>query len=206
MLFATGCQRSQGGGSAMPAQRMPSEGAIAQVPLGEFAGAATSRAGAYIANPYSGQPQAVQEGKDLFIKLNCAGCHAYGATGSMGPDLTDKSWRYGGAPANIYKSIYEGRPKGMPAWSRALPPSEIWKLVAYIQSLGGVVPPDQYQAALQGDTPNQTVAPEANIFETAPTRPPPAPSDAAPAVPGALSATPPAPATEGSPSPAPFKP
>jgi hypothetical protein len=39
----------------------------------------------------------------------------------------------------------------MPAWKRALPPDQIWKLVAYIQSFGGATSPTDYQGALQGD-------------------------------------------------------
>ncbi len=80
-------------------------------------------------------PQAVAAGKTLFAKMNCAGCHTYTGKGFMGPDLTDSYWRYGGAPEEIYRSIYEGRPQGMPAWGKALPSDEIWQLVHYIGSL-----------------------------------------------------------------------
>jgi cytochrome c oxidase cbb3-type subunit 3 len=59
----------------------------------------------------------------------------------MGPDLTDKAWRYGGTPIEVYKSIYEGRPQGMPAWGNTLPTQPVWQLVAYIQSLGGTFAP-----------------------------------------------------------------
>ena len=59
----------------------------------------------------------------------------------MGPDLTDTEWRYGGLPVQIYKTIRDGRPQGMPAWGVALPPDDIWKLVAYVQSFGGTVSP-----------------------------------------------------------------
>jgi mono/diheme cytochrome c family protein len=49
----------------------------------------------------------------------------------------------------------------MPAWKRALPPDEIWKLVAYIQSLGGTVSVSNYEHARQGDRPGDLIAPEA---------------------------------------------
>jgi mono/diheme cytochrome c family protein len=80
-------------------------------------------------------PQSVAAGKTTFIKMNCAGCHSYTGKGWMGPDLTDSYWRYGGAPEDIYRSIYLGRPQGMPAWGKALPPEQIWQLVHYIRSL-----------------------------------------------------------------------
>jgi hypothetical protein len=48
----------------------------------------------------------------------------------------------------------------MPAWNRSLPPEEIWKLVAYIESLGGTYSAAQYQASVQGDRVGDNVAPE----------------------------------------------
>lgn len=124
---------------------------IPQMPTGDLAGGAASTVGQVFANPFEGDPGAIQEGRRLFVAMNCAGCHGYQLKGGMGPDLTDTYWRYGGSPAAIYQTIYQGRPKGMPAWGAALPPSEIWKLVAYIESYGGTVPPQAYQAGLQGD-------------------------------------------------------
>lgn len=133
------CSHSEGGStSGPPATGLPSEGEISALPMGHIAGFTDSAALARsIPNPYEGNAQAVAAGKSLYIKMNCAGCHAYNAKGNMGPDLTDTYWRYGGLPAQIYASIHEGRAQGMPAWGAALPPQEIWKLVAYIQSLGG---------------------------------------------------------------------
>ena len=133
------CSHSEGGSSAgPPATGLPSADEITAVPMGHIAGVIDSAALARsIPNPYEGNPQAIASGKSLYIKMNCAGCHAYNAKGNMGPDLTDTYWRYGGLPAQIYSSIHDGRAEGMPAWGSALPPQEIWKLVAYIQSLGG---------------------------------------------------------------------
>ena len=56
-----------------------------------------------------------------------------------------------GAPANVYKSIFEGRPEGMPAWARAIPPGQIWKIVAYIQAKGGMFPASLADRGRQGD-------------------------------------------------------
>ena len=138
-MMLCACGPSQGGSTpSAPASGLPSPGEIAAVPMGHVAGLTDSAALARsIANPYAGNAQAVAEGKALYIKMNCAGCHGYDAKGNMGPDLTDTYWRYGGLPAQIYQSIHEGRAQGMPAWGAALPPQEIWKLVAYIESLGG---------------------------------------------------------------------
>ena len=104
-------------------------------------------------NPYGDSPAAIADGKRLFTAMNCAGCHGYTGAGGMGPPLNDHYWRYGGAPAQIYKSIYEGRPKGMPAWGHALPADQLWKLTAFVSSLGGGVAPENAVAALRGDPP-----------------------------------------------------
>ena len=86
------------------------------------------------ANPLAGNASAIEAGHGLFGKMNCAGCHAYDLTGGMGPDLTDPSWQYGGKPGEIYHTIAEGTPRGMPAWKDKLTPEQIWQLVDYIVS------------------------------------------------------------------------
>ena len=88
-----------------------------------------------IVNPASSDPAAAMRGMEDFIAFNCVGCHASNGGGGMGPSLSDAKWLYGAAPAQIFSSIYQGRPNGMPAWGGALPSSTIWDLVAYIQGL-----------------------------------------------------------------------
>lgn len=121
------------------------------LPLGDVAGDAASAGTAGTSNPYAHDAKAIEDGKTLFIAMNCAGCHAYGGGGAMGPDLTDGYWRYGGEPAQVFSSISEGRPQGMPAWGKALPPTEIWKVVAYIESISkaGPAAPKSTAAASQ---------------------------------------------------------
>jgi cytochrome c oxidase cbb3-type subunit 3 len=136
--------------AAAPAPRY-SEGPPASVPTGDLAGAAVARLPASLKNPFSGDANAIQEGRRLYVRLNCADCHGFDAKGAMGPDLTDTYWRYGGTPVQIYKSIYEGRPQGMPAWGHGLPASSIWQLTAYVESLGGSFAPEDYHKGLQGD-------------------------------------------------------
>lgn len=130
---------------------LPPEGAAARIPLGDLAGSVQTSLPDDMPNPLEHDASAMSEGQRLFDKMNCAGCHGYTGKGGMGPDLTDGHWRYGGTPVQIYKSIYEGRPQGMPAWGRALPQKSIWQLTRYIESLGGSFPAGQYHAALQGD-------------------------------------------------------
>jgi cytochrome c oxidase cbb3-type subunit 3 len=141
----------QGGENHQLIGILPAEGPAALVPNGDLAGAAAARLPSLVSNPFEGNADAVNEGHRLYVRMNCADCHGYTAEGAMGPDLTDTYWRYGGTPVEIFKSIYEGRPQGMPAWGRALPRTSIWQLTAYIQSLGGSFPASGYHAGLQGD-------------------------------------------------------
>ena len=88
-----------------------------------------------IANPLAQDPQAVTRGMQDFIQFNCVGCHAPNAGGGMGPALSEGKFIYGLSPPNVFLSIYQGRPNGMPAWSELLPESTIWELVAYVESI-----------------------------------------------------------------------
>ena len=144
-------QQQAGVATATDTTGLPPEGVLARVAIGDLAGVGNNTLDAQVANPYANDRAAVVEGHDKFIDMNCASCHGYDLKGGMGPDLTDTYWRYGGSPADIYKSIYEGRPQGMPAWGRALPPQVIWKVVSYIQSKGGSYPAGLADRGRQGD-------------------------------------------------------
>src|SRR3546814_29274 len=140
-LAVAGCERRAGGSTTGAAiWPSPSAQALNAIPLGAPPGAVVNVAQS-IHNPLEGQPQAIAQGKALFGSMNCVYCHASGGKGLMGPALDNAGWRYGGSPAEIYNSIHDGRPKGMPAWGARLPSDEIWKLVAYIESLGGATAP-----------------------------------------------------------------
>jgi cytochrome c oxidase cbb3-type subunit 3 len=78
---------------------------------------------------------ALNEGKRLFDWYNCSGCHAHGG-GGMGPPLMDDEWIYGHEPQNVYDTIVSGRPNGMPSFGGHIPNDHVWKLVAYVRSLG----------------------------------------------------------------------
>jgi cytochrome c oxidase cbb3-type subunit III len=91
--------------------------------------------GLHIENPLANDPQTVARGMQDFIQFNCVGCHAPNGGGGMGPSLSDRKTIYGAEAPNIFLSIYQGRPNGMPAWGETLPESTIWELVAYVQSI-----------------------------------------------------------------------
>lgn len=86
------------------------------------------------AQKYENDPKAIAEGKRLFDTYNCSGCHFAGA-GGIGPALMDAKWIYGGRLDQIYASIYQGRPNGMPSWGGKLSSTEIWELAAFVHNL-----------------------------------------------------------------------
>ena len=92
-------------------------------------------------SPYQENAWGIAEGKRLFDAYNCSGCHAHGG-GGMGPALMDAKWIYGSRPANIFATIVEGRPNGMPSFRNKIPDSQVWQLVAYVQSMSGQAPID----------------------------------------------------------------
>jgi cytochrome c oxidase cbb3-type subunit 3 len=79
---------------------------------------------------------ALSQGKTLFRWFNCNGCHSAGG-GGMGPALMDDTWRYGNNPDDIYASIMNGRPNGMPSFKGRINEDQAWQLVAYVRSMSG---------------------------------------------------------------------
>jgi cytochrome c oxidase cbb3-type subunit III len=96
--------------------------------------------------PFQANRWAVAEGKRLYEWFNCAGCHAPGGGGGMGPSFMDAQWRYGDAPSSVFASIVEGRPQGMPSFRERVHSGDVWKLVAYVRTLGRLTPKDVWPA------------------------------------------------------------
>ena len=86
-------------------------------------------------NPYEGNKTAIANGSKLFISYNCIDCHGADGAGAMGPSFQDGRWHFGGSPAAVFESIYQGRPDGMPAWGNRITNDQIWMLTAYVRSL-----------------------------------------------------------------------
>lgn len=93
--------------------------------------------GSTLKNPYAGNAAAIATGAKLFISYNCLDCHGADGSGAMGPSLADGRWHFGGDDSELFESIYQGRPDGMPAWGSAIAADQIWMLVSYVKSLNG---------------------------------------------------------------------
>src|SRR5262249_13259387 len=90
---------------------------------------------ATLTNPYEGNAARIAEGAKLFISYNCMDCHGADGSGAMAPSFQDGRSHLGGTAGSVFQSIYEGRPDGMPSWGGRIGDDQIWRLVAYVQSL-----------------------------------------------------------------------
>jgi len=88
-----------------------------------------------VPNPFTNDRAAAGQGRQLFMRFNCAGCHGDHGGGGMGPSLRDVEWLYGSSDAQIFDSIVQGRAHGMPSWGPKLSPDQVWRLVTYLKTL-----------------------------------------------------------------------
>ena len=91
--------------------------------------------GLSLVNPYGGDKRAIGMGAQLFVAYNCIDCHGADGSGAMGPAFSDGRWHFGGTPGEVFESIYQGRPDGMPQWGGRITNDQIWMLTAYVRSL-----------------------------------------------------------------------
>lgn len=132
-LLVTGCQREErrlnGPPVAAPVQF------VTQVGLQPGPVVITDTA----PGPFESNAAGTANGQMLFSQMNCSGCHGNGG-GGMGPALMDDQWIYGSLPDQVFASIAEGRPNGMPSWKNRLTTQQMWELVSFVRSLSGLTP------------------------------------------------------------------
>jgi cytochrome c oxidase cbb3-type subunit 3 len=79
----------------------------------------------------------LQVGASTF-KGNCVSCHGALGQGSVGPNLTDDSWKNVKSLPDILRVVQEGAGSGaMPAWKARLHPNELVLVSAYVANLRG---------------------------------------------------------------------
>jgi len=60
-------------------------------------------------NPYSdSDPAMVEEGRKLYFKSGCNGCHGGSGGGGMCPPLSNDTWVYGGDDDTLFRLVAEG--------------------------------------------------------------------------------------------------
>ena len=85
-------------------------------------------------NPFRGDAQAIADGQEVFTTI-CVACHLADGRGLVGPSLVDPYWKYGNTDTDLFVSVSEGRPLGMPPWAATLGNEKIWKVLAYMETL-----------------------------------------------------------------------
>ena len=131
---STGCEREARRYNELPASANR-ETAVRVTSLQPGA----SQQQAEVTSPYQQNAWGIGEGKRLYAAYNCAPCHALNGGGAIGPPLIDDKWIYGGGADQIYATISQGRPDGMPSFGGHIPTQQIWQLVAYVQAMSGQV-------------------------------------------------------------------
>ena len=147
--FSLACKREQ-----RPFQSSPSTYQSVDVTLSDIQPGASAPAAARN-NPSDQRAYDVNEGKRLFTQYNCSGCHFNGG-GGIGPPLMDQLWVYGEKPENIYATIIEGRPNGMPSFRHKIPDNQVWQLVSYVRSLSGQLRKDVAPSRSDDMTPKRS--------------------------------------------------
>ena len=72
-------------------------------------------------------------GRRLFLQQNCYGCHGGRGGGGMCPNLREIG--NSGNDGELFETIRDGTPNGMPGFGARLSSAQIRDLVAYIRSL-----------------------------------------------------------------------
>jgi cytochrome c oxidase cbb3-type subunit III len=93
-------------------------------------------------NPYD--PAAANEGRSVFYgKADCGDCHGADARGDSAygaPDLTRNVWNSGGDAESLYRAVYSGQHRVMPAWIGTLSLEQIRALAVYVYSVSHPTP------------------------------------------------------------------
>jgi mono/diheme cytochrome c family protein len=88
-------------------------------------------------NPFAKSVQAVVDGRKIYLKQGCSGCHGMGGGGGMGKPLIDDEWKFGSDDQTLFKLVRGEIPnQTMPnAIGKTLTDDEIWKVLTYVRSV-----------------------------------------------------------------------
>jgi cytochrome c(L) len=88
-------------------------------------------------NKYTGNAEAAQEGRALYMKYGCSACHGVAGGGGMGVPLNDDVWKFGSSDEEVFKLIKgEVAASTMPkVFAQQMTDDEIWKVVAFMRSI-----------------------------------------------------------------------
>jgi mono/diheme cytochrome c family protein len=103
----------------------------------EPAAKVTASTGPVTSNPFAKSAEAVIEGRKVYLKYGCAGCHGMGGGGGMGKPLIDDEWRFGSDDQTLFKLIRGEIPnQTMPnTIGKSLTDEEVWKVLLFVRSV-----------------------------------------------------------------------
>ncbi len=87
-------------------------------------------------NPYSGQDEAIADGRKIYDRL-CAACHLKDGKGRIGPNIVDEKFTYDRVATDKgeFEIIYAGGAGAMQAFGRRITQDEILRVMAYLDEL-----------------------------------------------------------------------
>ena len=87
-------------------------------------------------NPFTGNAEAIQQGRTLWLQWGCSGCHGVMGGGGMAMPVSDDTWKFGSDDESMCK-LLKGQiaAQTMPKIFGAMPDDELWKIVAYVRSV-----------------------------------------------------------------------
>ncbi|MEZ5403165.1 MAG: c-type cytochrome [Bryobacteraceae bacterium] len=103
-------------------------------------------------NPLANSRDAIEAGKGMF-RIYCSPCHGLGAQGGRAPDLTTGNFSAGPTDAALF-AVVSGGIAGteMPAYSSRFDADGIWRILAYLRSIGGKAQPPPNGDPAKGET------------------------------------------------------
>ncbi|BBE71589.1 c-type cytochrome [Oharaeibacter diazotrophicus] len=93
--------------------------------------AATVVLGTALAPSAASALDSIGEGRRLYLKYNCYGCHGMRGGGAMGPRLIGEA-----EFSDVREKVLFGADEGMPSYGRFMTSTDIANLAAYLGTLG----------------------------------------------------------------------
>lgn len=125
-------------------------------------------------NPVAGDPEAVEEGRKLWLFLGCSHCHGLMGGGSaMAGAVRDDTWRFGSDDQTLYKLIKGQIPTQTMQAYATVPDEQVWQTLSYVRSLykgdpavinWALAPPSELAARMAAPSP----PPDAAVTVAAP--------------------------------------
>ena len=97
--------------------------------------ASRAQGGGAAKNPFTGNADAIKEGRALYLQHGCSGCHGVQGGGGMATPLLDDTWEFGSSDEVLFRLIKGEIAESTMPKVYQLEPDQVWKMIAYIRSL-----------------------------------------------------------------------